>query len=153
MPDILNLVNDTSMKNLLEGTFRKIERFRKLSYTVQVLWECKSRQQLATNPEMKDFISRLGHDTPLEPRHGLFRGRTNVVCLYREVAGEEKFHHVDFTSLYPSTYKYCEVPLGHPGIPSSEAMVDRSPNDFFGVTVTWPVILSMFICSTYKEFV
>lgn len=44
MPDILNLVNDTSMKNMLEGTFRKIERFRKLSYTVQVLWECKSRQ-------------------------------------------------------------------------------------------------------------
>lgn len=76
----------------MEGTVRKIERFRKLGYMVQVLWECEFHQQLTTNPEMKDFVRNLNLDTPLEPRHQFFGGRTNDVCLYREVANEEKIH-------------------------------------------------------------
>lgn len=69
LPDTLNPVNETSLGDLLEGTVRKIEYFRKLGYTVQVLWECEFHQQLATNPEMKDFVRNLNLDTPLEPRH------------------------------------------------------------------------------------
>ena len=133
LPDTLNPVNETSMRDLLEGTVRKIERFRKLGYTVQVLWECEFHQQLATNPEMKDFVRNLNLDTPLEPRHGFFGGRTNAVSLYREVADEEKIHYVDFTSLYPWTNKYCEVLLGHPEILTSEALVNHSIDDFFGM--------------------
>ena len=133
LPDTLNPVNETSMRDLLEGTVRKIERFRKLGYTVQVLWECEFHQQLATNPEMKDFVRNLSLDTPLEPRHGFLGGRTNAVSLYKEVADDEKIHHVDFTSLYPWTNKYCEVPLGHPEILTSEALVNHSIDDFFGM--------------------
>ena len=101
LPDTLNPVNETSMRDLLEGTVRKIERFRKLGYTVQVLWECEFHQQLATNPEMKDFVRNLNLDTPLEPRHGFFGGRTNAVSLYKEVADDEKIHYVD---LLPCTH-------------------------------------------------
>ena len=49
MSDMLNPVNDTSMDNLLEGTTRKIERFRKLGYNVEVKWECKFKQELTMN--------------------------------------------------------------------------------------------------------
>ena len=133
MPDTVNPANETSMAYLLEGTTRKIERLKKLGYNVKVQWECEFHQLLATNPEMKDFISSLKFDTPLEPRHGFFGGRTNAVCLYKEVSEDEKIHYVDFTSLYPWTNKYCEVPIGHPEILTSEALVDRSPNEFFGM--------------------
>ena len=100
---------------------------------MQVLWECEFQQQLATNPEMKDFVRNLNLDTPLEPRHGFFGGRTNAVSLYKEVADERKIHYVDFTTLYPWTNKYCEVPLGHPEILTSEALVNHSIDDFFGM--------------------
>ena len=66
----MNPINETSMADLLEGTTRKIERLKKLGYNMKVLWECEFHQQLTTNPEMKDFISNLKFDTPLEPRHG-----------------------------------------------------------------------------------
>ena len=64
---------------------------------------------------------------------GFFGGRTNAVSLYKEVADDEKIHYVDFTSLYPWTNKYCEVPLGHPEILTSEALVNHSIDDFFGM--------------------
>ena len=44
MPDTLNPVHETSMENLLEGTIRKIERFKKLGYNVEVKWECEFKQ-------------------------------------------------------------------------------------------------------------
>ena len=34
---------------------------------------------------------------------------------------------------YPWTNKYCEVPSGHPEILTSEALVDRSPAELFGM--------------------
>ena len=46
---------------------------------------------------------------------------------------EEKIHYVDFTSLYPWTNKYCEVPLGNPEILTSEALVNHPIDDFFGM--------------------
>ena len=74
---------------------RKIERFRKLDCTVQVLWECEF-QQRGTNTELKDFVRNLN----LEPRHGFFGGRTNA-CRNREAANVEKIHYEDFNPLYP----------------------------------------------------
>ena len=40
---------------------------------------------------------------------------------------------MDFTSLYPWVNKYREIPIGHPEILISEALVDRSPTEFFGM--------------------
>ena len=56
LPDTVNPVNDTSMEDLLEGTIRKIERFKRLGYQVEVKWECEFKQELATNSEMKSFV-------------------------------------------------------------------------------------------------
>lgn len=129
MPNTLNPVNDTSMENLLEGTVRKIERFKKLGYHVEVKWECEFKQELTMNAAMKSFVDSLKFDTPLKPRDG----RTNAVCLYREVAKDEKIHYVDFTSLYPWTNKYGTYPISHPEILTSEALIDRSPHEFYGL--------------------
>ena len=133
LPDTVNPVNDTTMQDLLEGTIRRIERFKKLGFHVEVKWECDFKRELAANPEMKVFIQSLKFDTPLEPHDGFFGGRTNAVCLYKEVSEDEKIHYIDFTSLYPWTNKYCEVPIGHPEILTSKALVNRSANEFFGM--------------------
>lgn len=82
---------------------------------------------------MKAFVQNLKFDTSLEPRHAFFVGRTNAVCLHKEVSEGEKIHYVDFTSLYPWTNKYCEIPIYHPEILTSEELVDRSPHEFFGL--------------------
>ncbi|XP_068684293.1 uncharacterized protein [Montipora capricornis] len=133
LPDTVNPVNDTRMEDLLEGTIRKIERFKKLGFQVEVKWECEFKQELTTNLEMKSFIESLKFDTPLEPRHAFFGGRTNAVCLYKHVNENEKIRYVDFTSLYPWTNKYCEIPIHHPEILTSEALINRSPREFFGL--------------------
>ena len=56
----------------------------------------------ASSPEMKAFVQNLKFDKPLKPRHTVFGGRTNAMCLSKEVAEDEKIHYVDFTSLFPS---------------------------------------------------
>ena len=129
----MNPVNDTSMEDLLEGTIRKVERFKNLGFQVEVKWECEFKQELTTNPEMKSFVESLKFDTSLEPRHAFFGGRTNAICLHKEVNENEKIHYVDFTSLYPWTNKYCEIPIQHPEILTSEALINRSPHEFFGL--------------------
>ena len=96
-------------------------------------WECEFKQQLAIKLEMKSSIESLKFDMGLEPRQAFFEGRTNAVCLYKEVNESEKIHYVDFTSLYPWTNKYCEILIQHPEILTSEALLNRSPQEFFGL--------------------
>ena len=62
---------------------------------------------------MKDFIQNLQFDMPLEPRRAFFEGRTNGICLFKEMTENEQIHYVDFTSFYLWTNKYCEVPTGY----------------------------------------
>ena len=40
---------------------------------------------------------------------------------------------MDFTSLYPWTNKYGTYPISHPEILTSEALIHRSPCDFYGL--------------------
>ena len=87
--------------------------------------------QSTANPEMEVFIKTPKFDTPLEPYDGFFGGRTNAACLHKEISEDGKIHYVDFTSLYPWTNKYCEVPIGHPEILTSAALVSRSATEFF----------------------
>ena len=63
MPDTLNPLNGTSIKDLKEGTIRKTERFKNLGYNVVVQWECGFLQQLEINPDMKTFVQNLKFDT------------------------------------------------------------------------------------------
>ena len=133
LPDTVNPVNGTSMEDLSEGPVRKIDRFKKLGFRIEVPWQCEFHQQVAANPEMKAFVQNLKFDTPLEPRHAFFGGRTNAVCLYEEVSEDEKIHYVDFTSLYHWTNNYRAIPIDHPEILTSEALIDSSPGEFFGL--------------------
>ena len=129
----MNPVSDTSMEDLLEGTICKVERLKKLGFRVEEKWECEFKQEVATNPEIKSFVESLKFDTPLEPRHAFFGGGTNAICLHKEVDENKKIHYVDFTSLYPWKNKYCEIPIQHPEILTSEALINRSPREFFGL--------------------
>ena len=68
---------------------------------------------------MKSFAESLKFDTPLEPRQAFFGGRSNTVCLHKDVNESEKIHYVDFTSLHPRTNKYCEIPIQYSEILTS----------------------------------
>ncbi|KXJ19736.1 putative DNA polymerase [Exaiptasia diaphana] len=62
----------------------------------------------------------LTYTDPLNPRDGLFGGRTNAVQLYCDVNEEPegtRIDYVDFTSLYPSVMRQAGAyPTGHPTI-------------------------------------
>ena len=60
----MNPVNDTYMEDLLEGTIRKIEHFKKLGFQVEVKWECEFKQELTTNLEMKSIIEASSLSPP-----------------------------------------------------------------------------------------
>ena len=100
---------------------------------MEVKWECEFKEELASNPDMRAFIQSLKFDTPLEPRNAFLDGRTNSMCLFREVVEGEKIHYVDFTSLYPFTNKYGSFPIKHPEILTCEALINRSPREFYGL--------------------
>ena len=133
LPETINPVNDTSRADLKEDTTRKVETFKRLGYQVVEMWECEFREQLEGNADLTQFIQQLTFDAPLEPRDAFFGGRTIAVCLCKEVSEEEKIHYVDFTSLYPWTNKYGTYPISHPEILTSEALMKRSPHEFYGL--------------------
>ena len=55
--DTMNPLNDTSMEDLLEGTNRRIERFKKLGFRVEVKWECDFKRELTANLDCKQSLS------------------------------------------------------------------------------------------------
>ena len=54
LPDTVNPVNDTTMQDLLEGTIRRIERFKKLGFHVEVKWECDFKRELS--PQLQPIL-------------------------------------------------------------------------------------------------
>ena len=121
------------MADLREETTRKVETFKRLGYQVEVMWECEFREKLESNADLTQFIQQLTFDAPLEPRDAFFGGRPNAVCLYKEAAENENIHYVDFTSLYSWTNKCGTYPIGHSEILTSEALVNRTSDEFYGL--------------------
>ena len=76
----------------------------------------------------------LSHSDPLNPREGLFGGRTNALHLYYEGEDDETIHYVDFTSLYPSVMRQGgEYPVGHPEIILPPIDRFRVTQDYYGL--------------------
>ena len=94
-------------------TQRRTTVLRSGGYRVVEMWE-HTWDALDPPPTIPDWIS---YSDPLEPRDGLFGGRTNALQLYYEAQDDETIHYVDFTSLYPSVMRQGGAyPVGHPEI-------------------------------------
>ncbi|CAB4017685.1 DNA polymerase, partial [Paramuricea clavata] len=128
--DTVNPINHMTMQDLKQRTLEKIQFLKDNGHNVVEIWTCDIERQLATEPEMKDFIDNFEISEPLEPRHAFFGGRTNATRLYYDVQPEEKIRYVDFCSLYPWCNKYGEYPIGHPKIITENF---QPISDYFGL--------------------
>ncbi|KAK3741403.1 hypothetical protein QZH41_018043, partial [Actinostola sp. cb2023] len=83
-------------------------------FKVVEMWEHEwDGMQSADNDDT--FPEWMKHQEPLNPREGLFGGRTNALKLYFKCPEGSRVDYVDFTSLYPSVMlSGGAYPVGHP---------------------------------------
>jgi len=121
--------SDTLMKEAYEAHLLKVAFLERQGYQVETMWKCdwKLKRQ---EPDATTFISSLNLSKPLNIKEAFRGGRTNAVKLFHQVEGEEKIHHIDIVSLYPTVNKYEEYPIGHPEIIVSNF---KEMKDYFGI--------------------
>ncbi|XP_071043011.1 uncharacterized protein [Parasteatoda tepidariorum] len=127
-PDCFDADTMHPLKKVTMGTLRKktsetTEKLRSLGYE---LWEHRFQEMKKEMPAFRDFVRNHKMIDRLNPRDSYFGGRTNAVRLFYE--GEAKY--VDFTSLYPWVNKYCQYPVGHPQIITSNF---EGIDNYFGI--------------------
>ena len=76
------------------------------------------------------FVEKLKLKKPLDIKEAFKGGRKNAVKLKHEVSGDEKIHHIDIVSLYPTVNKHEAYPIGHPEIIVSDF---KDAREYFGV--------------------
>lgn len=113
--DLVNPVNELTMKMLFERTNDKMEYLQSKGYTVITEWECNFRP-LLQNTQYKDVYETYKSWNPLQPRDAFFGGRTNAIYLHKDIEANEKIKYVDYTSLYPWVCKHGKFPIGHPKV-------------------------------------
>ncbi|XP_067685645.1 uncharacterized protein [Haliotis asinina] len=107
-----------SLSELYALTMKRNTAIKEKGYNLVTLWEHEFRQQLKTNPELKNYVAILDLQQRLDPRDSFFGGRTNASKskLFHEAGDGEDILYYDFTSLYPRVNKYGRYPVGHPQI-------------------------------------
>lgn len=110
---ILN--NKKSLGQRYRETKLKEKRLRELGYVVITKWSCEWAQE-KKEQSLKDFVTSLNIQDPINIRDCYFGGRTNALILHKifKDGDDEKGYYVDFTSLYPDVLKYQRYPVGHP---------------------------------------
>lgn len=63
--------------------------------------------EMKKNSELRGFVDHLNFQDPLNPREGLYRGRTNATRLFCTKGG---MRYVDVCFLYPFVLKYKPFP-------------------------------------------
>ena len=121
---------DDEFKQRFFQTQRRTTQLRQSGYRVVEMWE-HDWDAMLPPPKTPEWLS---HSDPLNPREGLFGGRTNALHLYYEGEDDETIHYVDFTSLYPSVMRQGgEYPVGHPEIILPPIDRFRVTQDYYGL--------------------
>lgn len=120
-----------TMQDVWDSTQDKIKKLKSLGLKVVEMWECEWEKKKETHPEVEEFVKRLEFSAPLNPRDAFFGGRTNAICLAKQVEPGEKILYDDIRSLYPWVNKNCDYPVGHP------IYIDQPPgtdiSNYFGL--------------------
>ena len=88
--ETINPISQKTMGELYEDTVTKIEYLKKCGFEVEQLWECKLREELEKNEEMKNHFEEHEIVDPLQPRDAFYGGRTNAAKLFHECQGNQK---------------------------------------------------------------
>ncbi|KAK3704771.1 hypothetical protein QZH41_009498 [Actinostola sp. cb2023] len=102
------------MGDIRNETAHRTQRMREWGFKVVEMWEHEwDGMQSADNDDT--FPEWMKHREPLNPREGLFGGRTNALKLYFKCPEGSRVDYVDFTSLYPSVMlSGGAYTVGHP---------------------------------------
>ena len=138
-------------KVLFTKTMKKEQAIKALGYKLVNIWEHQFKDEIAQNPELRDFIGQLDIESRLNPRESFFGGRTNSCRLYYEAKPDEIIRYADFTSLYPYTNKYCRYPTKHPVIITKDF---GSIDEYFGIAkvTTFPHMLKQCVVLIWNTF-
>ena len=133
-PNVYNEKLSLQFGKLNHRTSKRTAHLRDLGYSVIEKWECDFiREQNLSREKIKLQKKKFFHVFPLEPRSGLFGGRTSPVILQKHCKKNEKIFYVDFTSLYPFVQKSFDYPLGHPNIYVGQECLDVNVLNVFGL--------------------
>ncbi len=119
-----------SLKELYALTQKKKSYIENLGMKYVCVWEHEFQQQRKNSERLQHFLQTLDVSERLDPRDSFFGGRTNASQLYYKAQAGEQIKYVDFTSLYPWVNKYCQYPVGHPEIITTDF---KNINEYFGI--------------------
>ena len=87
-----------SMNELYYLTKERERELKRLGYGYVCIWEHEFHQLLATDDQMKQYVSALDVTDRLNVRDSFFGGRTNAIKLYHECTEPgETIEYYDFT--------------------------------------------------------
>ncbi len=126
------VTKNVRMAELLMQVEEQNNRFRAHGHRVIVMWECQWDALVKAN-NLPKCREELLHREPLNPRDSYYGGRTETIECYREARGNERFHYVDVTSMYPSVMRDSEYPVGPPTVLKKHRDVMIPVHQLFGV--------------------
>ncbi|KAF1753945.1 hypothetical protein GCK72_020502 [Caenorhabditis remanei] len=104
-----------TMGELYETTIDRDDIIRAAGYTLHVKWECDINEDLRKDKEMRDFFKNCNHTHHLQPREGMYGGRTQQFQSLVKACSKYSIEYFDFCSLYPYiNMKGAEYPVGAP---------------------------------------
>ncbi|KAK3735264.1 hypothetical protein QZH41_008887 [Actinostola sp. cb2023] len=102
------------MGDIRNATEQRTRRMREWGFKVVEMWE-HEWDGMQGDDDNDTFPQWMKHREPLNPREGLFGGRTNALKLHFKCPEGSRVDYVDFTSLYPSVMlSGGAYPVGHP---------------------------------------
>ncbi|KAK3733444.1 hypothetical protein QZH41_018627 [Actinostola sp. cb2023] len=102
------------MGDIRNATEQRTRRMREWGFKVVEMWE-HEWDGMQSDDDNDTFPQWMKHREPLNPREGLFEGRTNALKLHFKCPEGSRVDYVDFTSLYPSVMlSGGAYPVGHP---------------------------------------
>jgi len=106
--------NEKSLGQRFRDTKLKEKRLTEMGYHILTMWSCQFVKDCKNDEELKNFVSSLNIQDPLNVRDAYFGGRTNALVLHKVFKNGEVGYYLDYTSLYPDVLKYKRFPVGHP---------------------------------------
>ena len=118
------------MAQAYERHEEKVRYLKARGLEVEVMWSCDWAYKKEEDEEFAEFLSNTNLSKPLNIRDAFKGGRTNAFKLQYDVKEDEKIHHIDVTSLYPTVNKHDAYPIGHPKIILSHF---KDVKEYFGI--------------------
>ena len=130
-------LHQRTVHDVYQTTQEKMPRLRVKGNTVEGMCECEWKRQKDAHPDIQLYVDSPQFLEPLNPRDAFCGRRTNAIKLLHRVKPDQKFHFIEYTSLYPWVNKTCVYTEGRPQFISQPDHTDIDP--YFGF-VQWQVL-------------